>query len=1127
MYNKVRFFFQVSCAALLFSVLFLIISCSDLFNDNTENYNTPPCQTGVNGENVNFIGHISDIVSQGGAVPAEYAAQAALCAETASDADSGTGNRSADGAENGAVSDVNAASADGADKRAALPEKPEDFYYYVTASAAGQTTKNLTVTEGASFSLALEVGNVWTVTVGMKLKASAAATPTPDTDATILSDSAEFDISAENPVATHNFVLKPVESGTGAISLYFANPNNVFDDFTVSSVKKNGTDASSAWNSAVTTDSTSYISATSLAAGVYEIKLDFKKGSELVYSTIQTINVLPNMTTNKWIIPESLADENGKLCVTQQLADAFRMTVFFVGECGTVTPSDTNGTGSPYKPLASISKALELISALPAENSENKPIEYVIRVKDGITENLASTITIQKNITIECWKNAANDKLGTATLTRTATTETDMFKISSGGSLKINGVQTGNDTNPAWSGLILDGNKENDKTGSGVYVMSGGTLTLNGGIIKNCATSIGGGVYIRGTVIMNGGTIAHNESTKTDYGSGTTGGGGVYISSGGQLTMKNGSISENSAQYAGGGVYIYAGENAGFTMKGGRVSQNVAPEGGGIYCHEGKFLLTDGEISNNNANGTGGWKGGGGLYVNTAGRAEMSGGIIKNNTASEAGGGVYAYSSIFTMTGGVIDKNSTDGNGGGVYLKAGQIYMSGTAVIGDSEKNSAAGADPDSHSNYAKFGGGICANYTLDSSLSGAAINIGYNSDNTLDNDFSGGIYYNYAFAATSEYYNGGGGIAFGNSSAKIANCKIMYNGATGKGGGINAGAGCTVENTEISGNAAATGGGVYYGSSASFELSDGAFVSSNTATGNGSGVYVGGSVFGMKGSAYVNASGTEMNDVYLESGKTITITGALTPPDSCIAGVVAKIKLSSYSASTQVLSISSTPDPTTTIENEKSKFAMMELEWIIQNTGEISKDSNYVVSVPNDKAHPYVLTTESETGSGPEVHVTEHTVSTEDISYYLTLNNLRRDAPDWQGSFGIHNDNPGVTFTYFINVEGTNSLQGNAYPGMHVGNGTSNRGNVRLIFDTTSSGSLYMHDSRTDSYQDYDFRLRMDSDKAGTVTYELAEGCTFSGMCGSTTYTDITEFFNAAQNCKSGSTMTITRSNP
>jgi hypothetical protein len=97
----------------------------------------------------------------------------------------------------------------------------------------------------------------------------------------------------------------------------------------------------------------------------------------------------------------------------------------------------------------------------------------------------------------------------------------------------------------------------------------------------------------------------------------------------------------------------------------------------------------------------------------------------------------------------------------------------------------------------------------------------------------------------------------------------------------------------------------------------------------------------------------------------------------------------------------------------------------------------------------------------------------------------------------------------------------------MHVGNGTSNRGNVRLIFDTTSSGSIYMHDSRTDSYQDYDFRLRMDSDKAGTVTYELAEGCTFSGMCGSTTYTDITEFFNAAQNCKSGSTMTITRSNP
>jgi hypothetical protein len=102
----------------------------------------------------------------------------------------------------------------------------------------------------------------------------------------------------------------------------------------------------------------------------------------------------------------------------------------------------------------------------------------------------------------------------------------------------------------------------------------------------------------------------------------------------------------------------------------------------------------------------------------------------------------------------------------------------------------------------------------------------------------------------------------------------ITGNTATGNGGGVqvqNNGV-FTMSGGAIAGNTAGNGGGVNK-SNGTFTMSGGA-IAGNTATGNGGGVQVqNDGVFTMSGSAVINAN----NNVYLASGRTIAIDGALT----------------------------------------------------------------------------------------------------------------------------------------------------------------------------------------------------------------------------------------------------------
>ncbi|MDR1899784.1 MAG: hypothetical protein LBQ55_07245 [Treponema sp.] len=160
------------------------------------------------------------------------------------------------------------------------------------------------------------------------------------------------------------------------------------------------------------------------------------------------------------------------------------------------------------------------------------------------------------------------------------------------------------------------------------------------------------------------------------------------------LTVKGGHLTV----YDGGGIRLLAGT---LIAKDLVISGNQAPTaGGGVYMNGGQFTMTGGEIRNNTATNAGGK--GAGVYVN-GGSFKMESGVIWQNTADLAGGGVcVAEYGAFTMTGGTIKKNTSGNDGGGVYIFGSSAQPGKASITGG-----LIGASSDGEGNTAKYGGGV------------------------------------------------------------------------------------------------------------------------------------------------------------------------------------------------------------------------------------------------------------------------------------------------------------------------------------------------------------------------------------------------------------------------------------
>ena len=295
----------------------------------------------------------------------------------------------------------------------------------------------------------------------------------------------------------------------------------------------------------------------------------------------------------------------------------------------------------------------------------------------------------------------------------------------------------------------------NGQSGGGVYVNHIFKLSGTGTITENSAYT-GGGVHIGNqadsSFEITGGTISKNKAT------GSTGGGGIYsakVTSTDDVAscMTGGSITENVAETgSGGGLYL----RGKFELKGGTISKNSAPllAGGGVNVHSSaEMVITDGTISNNEANEAAG--------IRVAGTVTMNGGTVKENCAKP----------IYDVT---TQKEKENNNGGGVSVGRDATFIMNAGLI---------------QNNTAKYGAGISAWRAKQFEIHGGEIS----GNRTEDMTYSKG-------GAQEKTVNGtyGAGINLGgNTTLLITGGKIINNVANLYGGGINV---PTTEKLQISG---------------------------------------------------------------------------------------------------------------------------------------------------------------------------------------------------------------------------------------------------------------------------------------------------------------------------------------
>lgn len=166
---------------------------------------------------------------------------------------------------------------------------------------------------------------------------------------------------------------------------------------------------------------------------------------------------------------------------------------------------------------------------------------------------------------------------------------------------------------------------------------TGGTETVNGGIITGGSANCGGGVNVEnGTLVMEGGSIVGCQAIYTAAG-GSGSGGGVRVSVDGRFEMYQGAgiygciaSGYGEGDGSGGGVVTDgggSGENGTFVMHGGTIASCVAGRMGGGVSSDGVFIMEGGAIRSCCAIGYGGEEAMGGS-IRFSGDVTISGGTI-------------------------------------------------------------------------------------------------------------------------------------------------------------------------------------------------------------------------------------------------------------------------------------------------------------------------------------------------------------------------------------------------------------------------------------------------------------------------------------------------------------------
>ena len=369
-----------------------------------------------------------------------------------------------------------------------------------------------------------------------------------------------------------------------------------------------------------------------------------------------------------------------------------------------------------------------------------------------------------------------------------------------------------------------------ETTGGGIQIYTG-TLTLIDALVTNNRADYGAGIYgyaskitIRQSEIIsnqateNGGGIAGifsstasiENSTVAKNGAGSHGG-GIY---GGNINIISGTVEGNEAGFGGGALATYKGH---ITLSQTIISNNIAQRvGGGVFAN-GSYgglvtvVVTHSTIISNRAGD------GGGILGVSLESFEIGNSEIVSNIAKYDGGGINGSGINITNT--TIQGNLAN-NGGGVFGHSSPVTITNSMISENTGRNSSGGI-------YISFHGDMTINNTVISDNESDGIksyeggHLVINNSTIKDNEESGieighnsgDVDINNSTISGNAGAGGGGGISCSslNSQVTINNSTLSNNSAVNYGGGIEINGGnMVINNSTIYSNSSMFGSGIY-----------------------------------------------------------------------------------------------------------------------------------------------------------------------------------------------------------------------------------------------------------------------------------------------------------------------------
>ena len=374
---------------------------------------------------------------------------------------------------------------------------------------------------------------------------------------------------------------------------------------------------------------------------------------------------------------------------------------------------------------------------------------------------------------------------------------------------------------------VIDGNQTADPgwPGGGISVVGGGSLQMMGGRISNNQTAAWGGgirsldigmISLENTVIEDNQVLAGGFGGAGFYLEGAAGSMRTVMLTG--ITLRN-----NSAVGAGWGGGGAIRTNIDATISNSIITGNAALSGGGIAFGDGTLLIEETTIDGNTSD-----QGGGGLQLFGAADVTITNGTVNDNvTGTPGGGGLLIQTSGFVMvTGTTISGNSVTGAAGGGFgmfgfgtLNAENVQVTnnsgaagGVLYYSGSESSQATFSNSLFDGNQTDFGGGAffgVGSGTL--TITGSTV-----SNNVASGASGGGIYTAEGLSLNvsetrftmNSTGGSGGGLWLRGMHSTLDRIIVTENTADLNGGGLSAGGETEVMNSTLSGNVAQDRGG-------------------------------------------------------------------------------------------------------------------------------------------------------------------------------------------------------------------------------------------------------------------------------------------------------------------------------